>query len=151
MKMLSFIFLVFAIILLFFGCGTFNKKIRESRIAAAEEAIAENSDFKETDDVCKQIPLPEGTKFIEKARLYKSVGLSNYYYSDKKPEELEKFFRDYFTKNGWQPLESDTPVALTADFKNDKFEVAITLTGVSGVSGEKNFSIECEKLNTKQR
>ena len=148
MKILSFIFLVFVIILLFFGCSTFNKKIRESRIAAAEEAIAENSDFKETDDVCKQIPLPEGTKFIEKARVYNWVGLSYYYYSNKKPEELQKFFQEHFTKNEWQPIESDTPVALTADFKNDKFEVAMTLTGISG---EANFSIHCEKLNTRRR
>ena len=131
-----------------FGCGEFNKKIRESRIAAAEEAIAENPEFRETSDLCSRIPLPEGTKFVEKARLYNSVGLSYYYYSDREPEDLEKFFREYFTKNGWEPVKPDTAMALTADFKNDKFEVAITL---SGIGTDPNFTVNCEKLNTRRK
>lgn len=140
---------VFLTLSVFIGCSEYNKRISESQTAAAERVIADNPEFRETDEFCRQIPLPEGTGFVEKARLWNSIGLVYFYHSDKQPEELEKFYRDYITKNGWEPVESDALLALTADFKNDKFDVTVTLTGITGNTGEANFAIGCKKLDTK--
>jgi hypothetical protein len=62
------------------------------------------------------------------------------------PEFLDEFFRDYFINNGWEPLESES-IQQTIDFKNEKFRLNITLTGMIGAY---NLSMHCEKLNTGQ-
>jgi len=135
--------LVFTNILCFAGCGI----TRESTIEIAEKAIRENPEFKETNDFCTQIPLPEGTNFVEKSRLFNSVGLVYKYYPEKPPEFLDDFFRKSFTKNGWKPIEPDS-TRQAVDFKNEKFEVSVTLTGFSG---DISFSIYCGKLDTKKK
>lgn len=134
--------LVLTGIIILIGCGI----TRQSRIEIAEEEIKKNPELRETDNFCREIPLPENTKFVEKARVFRVVGIIYSYSSDKSPEFLYDFFTDTFTKKGWEFVEPDS-IQQTVDFKNDKFKVRVTLTGFTG---DISFSIYCGKLDERK-
>lgn len=126
------------------SCSKYREMVAEDRRVAVEKAIAEKPEFQKLDTLCREIPLPEGTRFVEKARLYDSIGISYYYYSKKSPEELEEHFLQYFKANGWTPIKGENSPGWFAGYYKDDLELSVTFSGVRSASGDGNFGIGCE-------
>lgn len=126
------------------GCRIFDNRMRDSQTAEAERIIKENPEYREVDDLCKQIPVPTESTFIGKARLFRSVGLLNYYYSETESNLLWKEFEKFFNKDGWQQIKSDS-INPTLEVRKQNYEVSIQFGGIGrGIS----YSIFCGKIST---
>lgn len=115
-----------------------------NRTEATEDAIKNNPELQELDNACKQIPLPDQFKMVAKHLAPgKPPALSYYYFSNETFDDSDKFFKDYFQKNGWKSVENKS-LNRISEFRNDNNRIVIQYGGI-GVDA--NYSIFCEKLS----
>lgn len=135
--------------LIFFtnGCQIFDKKMRDSRTDEAEKIIKDNPEYREVDKICKEIPIPENSKLVGKARLFNSVGISNYYYSEVDSNLLRKNFEDFFIQQNWEQIDSNF-INPTLHFQKKPYEVKMQFGGIGrGIS----YSINCAKISSDKK
>lgn len=134
--------MLFSLIFIMVGCQLSDEKIRKNQTIEAERIISENSEYREVNDVCNKIPIPETSTLIGKARLFNSVGISNYYYSEENPNNLWKHYENFFLQNDWKISENKS-VNQTMLIKKDIYEINIQFGGIGrGIS----YSINCSKV-----
>ena len=93
------------------------------------------------DDLCRSIPQPSNSKFIGKARMFKSVvGLSFYYTTSKSNPELKEHFQEYFAQVDWQSVNPDRN---DLAYEKSGTEVKVHFTRDSSVS----YTVYCGKIS----
>jgi hypothetical protein len=122
------------------GCdsGRFDK----SRTIEAERKINEDPEFRKIDELCKTIPIPEGSEFVGKARMFNSIGLSNFYYTTQNFDILEDFFKKHFVDNEWEHEQPDS-LSRILIYRKGETEVEIQF---GEIGRDISYSIYCGKV-----
>jgi hypothetical protein len=116
------------------------KSFDDQSTAKVEEVIKENPLFREFDNLCSEMPLPNDFRLLGKNGLYKIKGISYFYESNAKPIDVEKFFKKYFSHKGWKVKESRT-IRLGNDFTDGKYKVTIYYS-----ADDSDYTIYCGLL-----
>lgn len=104
-----------------------------------EKVIKEDPMYKDLDDLCRQIPLPDDFKLLGKKAQFKFKGITYYFNSEYKFDYVEKFFKDYFTENGWDFSETKT-LTRGLEFTNEEYRVEVYYLGE-----KPDYTIHCFK------
>jgi hypothetical protein len=89
-----------------------------------EKAAREYPLYRELDNLCRQIPVPDDFRLLGKRGLYRSKGVTYYYDSRLEFDPAEQYFREYFKSNGWIFSETDT-ISRGLEFTNERYRVTI--------------------------
>lgn len=145
------IILLLAIVFYTVGCNPRQLPIIKDRLTEMDnvgteetkEAIKNNAKLQELDNICKQIPLPEGFKLIAiQLSPNESPILTYYYYSENDFEKSDNYFRQYFVENGWSIVENKSLNRISS-FRNDNYKINIQY---GGMGANANYAINCSKL-----
>lgn len=151
---LSIVTVIFVLFIL--GCNIRNtpifRKLSEqqerSMRKAAEEMIEKLPVYQELNNLCtKEIPVYESFSLINiHSSWKKNEWLSYYYFSDADWSKVRVFYKDYFSKNGWQYIQDyDTNWGSNKiEVKRESYRVILYNKGL----GENaNFALHCEKIS----
>jgi hypothetical protein len=100
----------------------------EETTKIAERAVKEDPIYRDLDNLCHEIPLPDNFELLGKRASFKLKGITYYYNSEMKVDFVEKFYKDYFAKNGWELSETNT-ITKGFEFTNEEYRVEVYYLG----------------------
>ncbi len=125
-----------------FGASCFlysNARLIENDSREAERAISDIHGYREADQLCSSIAIPENAKLLGKARLYNSVAIIYRFKSSSGEKVLERYFKELMTNDGWV-YEDANLLSNVLQFKKSDSELGIQLNRIgSGI----DFAITC--------
>jgi hypothetical protein len=119
-------------------------ELKRQRIEHAEEMVRKSPDFQEVDKICKEIPLPESSKFVSKGISNDAItDISYYYLSSEKSENIRDFYFVYFKNNGWEIVSDD--IGMVTKVSNFKKEPHLVIMQLGGMGSEVTYAFNCIK------
>ena len=132
MKTLIFIIVVFSILI---GLACFRDRTPED----LEDTISKSDVLKRVNKLCMEMPKPDDFRFVEKHFGGNAIlaTLTFTYFSDKKEDEIELFYKKWAEKNGWEKLKE---YQLNIQYRKGKQTIVIDFNSLSTKA-----SISCEE------
>ena len=122
------------------SCGSI--RFDRSRTVEAERKIKEDPEFREVNELCETIPIPPHSEFVGKARMFNSIGLTNFYFTTQNFDTVEDFFQKYLLENNWERVETDS-LSRIINYRKGAFEVEIQF---GGIGRDISYSLYCGKI-----
>jgi len=123
-------------------------EINRQRIEHAEQMVKDSPDFKEVDDICRQIPVPENVTFITKGVANEQIVGITYYFlvPNEKYDDIKTLYHDYFAHNGWEEgfPEADGVSEITKFYRTN----FVVIMQVGGMGPDVNYAFGCKKINS---
>jgi hypothetical protein len=114
----------------------------------ANEAVKNDKDLKELDDLCRSIPVPESFEFYSKKQSIRGSDSMFYFYKTHGDySSYENYVRDYLSKDGWELTKVDSSYRSTEFRKNDK-RIAVFFGDYLGEFADCSFT--CERITNKK-
>jgi hypothetical protein len=139
------------ILLIFIGAGCKTlpgvretlKALDKARTEETKKVIQENPELKDLDNWCRLIPLPADFNLVA-IQLSPQNFLSFYYFSETDFDKADNFFKENFTKDGWESVKSNYNNRVSVYRKNNR----LVIIQFGGIGADANYSIDCEQVKT---
>ena len=121
------------------------KKERELKTRATDEAIRGSEQLRVLNEVCTSVKLSPDFEFVWKGGLDDQKLSLEYHYSSKLPfADVRPLFLHHFASRGWSVTDLSDRYPKQIEFSNGEYRVAVSM--ISEKYPESNLGVYCEKL-----
>lgn len=90
------------VLILSTNCAYIDRRITEVKDAEVQKLLDRGADWREIERICKDIPQPPGTEFLERRISTKTAkAMHCHFYSKNEFNAIRPLFLRYFRDNGW--------------------------------------------------